>query len=493
MNRRAVVIGAGLGGLSTAAHLVGRGYEVVVIERDNEPGGRAGRLEIDGYTFDTGPTVITMPDLLRSTFAAVDAELDDAVDLVALDPVYRACFADGSVLHVRSGEAAMTQEIREVCGPRDAAAFARFCAWLRTLYETEMPNFIDRNYDSVLDLARPLRPALALARVGGFGRLQRKVQSYFADERLQRVFSFQSLYAGLAPYEALALFGVITYMDSVAGAYYPRGGVHQLPLALAGAVEKAGARMIFGDGADEVLLSGGDRGRVRGVRLSSGETITADAVVCNAELPYAYPRLLPYLSSPRRLRHVQYSPSAFVWHAGVRGVPGPKVAHHNLHFGHDVEPRVSRALLRDGRRMPDPSTLVTVPSVTDPRWLQPVARRSSRSNPCRTSTDVSTGVENGPKLATRCATRLAGLGYPTDVEVEAVYDPIDWHALGLARGTPFSAAHRFFQSGPFRTPNIDARAPGLVFAGAGTVPGVGVPMVVLSGRLAAERVEEYMQ
>ena len=116
MNRRVVVIGAGLGGLSTAAHLVGRGYEVVVIERDNEPGGRAGRLEIDGYTFDTGPTVITMPDLLRSTFAAVDADLDDVVDLVALDPVYRACFADGSVLHVRSGEAAMTQEIREVCG-----------------------------------------------------------------------------------------------------------------------------------------------------------------------------------------------------------------------------------------------------------------------------------------------------------------------------------------------------------------------------------------
>src|SRR5262249_40670148 len=157
--------------------------------------------------------------------AAVGAELDEFVELNRLDPVYRTTFADGSTLRVLSDPGAMTAEIRAACGERDAAQFARFTAWLRALYDVEMPHFLARNYASPFGLVRALRPAVALARLGGFRRLERKVASFFADERLRRVFSFQSMYAGLAPYQALALLGVITYMDSVEGAYYPRGGV----------------------------------------------------------------------------------------------------------------------------------------------------------------------------------------------------------------------------------------------------------------------------
>ena len=251
MTRKVVIVGAGLGGLSAAAHLARRGVDVTVLERGATPGGKAGRLELGGYTFDTGPTVLTMPDILRDTFAAVGADLDALIKLVRLDPVYRATFADGSSLRVLADAERMTQEIREHCGPRDAEAFAAFRTWLVKLYELELPEFVDRNYDSVLDLASSIRPLVALARLGGFSRLDRRVGARFQDERLRRVFTFQSLYAGLAPQQALALFGLITYMDTVAGAWFPEGGIHEVAAALARALEGAGCLLYTSDAADE--------------------------------------------------------------------------------------------------------------------------------------------------------------------------------------------------------------------------------------------------
>jgi phytoene desaturase len=489
VSRRVVVLGAGFGGLAAAAHLLGCGYEVTIVEREFEPGGRAGRWEAGDYTFDTGPTVVTMPEILRATFGAVGAELDDMVDLVALDPVYRATFADGTTVRVRPGVDAMAEEIRSVSGPRDAAAFTQFCSWLRALYDVEMPNFIDRNYDSVLDLARPLGPAIALARLGAFARLRRKVDSYFMDARLQRLFSFQSLYAGLAPYQALALYGVITYMDSVNGVYFPRGGVHEIPRALAAVVEKAGASLQYGDAADEILLERRDGGPVTGVRLGSGRHIEADAVVCNTDFRFAYRQLLPGLAPPGRLRRAHYAPSAVVWHAGVRGGMPPDVAHHNIHFGSQWN--AAFKALFGGRRMPDPSILVTVATQSDRSLAPPGCATIFALEPVpNLRAPIDWSVESA-RVRNDLAARLAALGYPVDVEVEKLYDPQSWQRLGLTAGTPFSLSHRFTQSGPFRPANVDARAPGLVFTGGGTVPGVGVPMTLLSGRLAAERVKEF--
>ena len=201
---KVLVVGAGLGGLAAAAHL-SRHHDVTILERSSLPGGRAGLIAERGFRLDTGPTVLTMPGLLADAFAAADADMADFVHIRAVDPMYRAVYADGSVLHVRHGREAMTEEIRAFAGPAEAAAFGRFSDWLAELYRVEMPHFIDVNVDSPLDLLRPWRAGLRLLRLGGFGRLGHKVASFFDDERLQRIFSFQSMYAGLAPYEALAL------------------------------------------------------------------------------------------------------------------------------------------------------------------------------------------------------------------------------------------------------------------------------------------------
>jgi phytoene desaturase len=484
-----IVIGAGLGGLSATCHLVGDGHDVVVLERGDVPGGRTGLLERGGYRFDTGATVLTMPNLVEDCFRALGEEMADFVTIGPVDPMYRACYEDGSTLRVWHGRDRMTEEIRQVCGPVEAAAFGRFCDWLRELYELELPHFIDTNFDSPLDLAWPLGPALKLVRMGGFRKLGKVVASYFSDERLQRIFSFQSMYAGLAPYEALAVYCVITYMDSVEGVYFPEGGMHALPRGMAAAAEKAGATFRYGTEVETILREHGTTGRVTGVRLTTGEVVRADAVVANPDLPVAYKTLLGGLDAPRVARKGHYSPSCVVWHAGVRGELPPEAAHHNIHFGRDWD-GAFRSLLDDGTRMADPSILVTCHSRDDPTAspdgcstlyvLEPVPSLDGRVDWTRERS----------RARDELAAKVASLGYPAEVEVEELVDPLDWQAMGMERGTPFALSHKFFQTGPFRPGNVDERAPGLVFVGSGTVPGVGVPMVLVSGRLAAERVRQ---
>ena len=180
------MIGAGLGGLAAALHLAAAGRQVTVLERTDIPGGHAGVLFDQGYTFDTGPTVLTAPWLVAETLAAVGEEM--TLDLRRLDPAYRARFADGSTLDLHADVDAMACEVAALCGPREADAYRRLMVWLRELYDVEMPHFIARNLDSPLALLG--RPLLRLIALGGFRRLAPKIASFVQDDRLRRLFTF---------------------------------------------------------------------------------------------------------------------------------------------------------------------------------------------------------------------------------------------------------------------------------------------------------------
>ena len=485
---KVVVIGAGLAGLAAAAHLSRDGHQVRILERGRIPGGRAGLIEAEGFRLDNGPTVLTMPGLLEDAFAAAGASMSDYVRIKPVDPMYRAVYADGSTLMVRHGRDAMTEEIDRFAGPTEAAAFGRFADWLGELYRAEIDSFIDANFDSVLDLVKPWRAGLRLVRLGGFSKLDKKVASFFSDQRLQQIFSFQSMYAGLAPYQALAIYAVITYMDSIEGVFVPEGGMHQMADGLARAVSDAGVKIDYDATVTRILRNAS--GAVSGVEMVSGDRIMADAVVCNPDLPVAYRTLLGGVDAPRAARRGRYSPSCLLWVAGVRGLPPAEAAHHNIHFGADWDGSF-KALIKDGVRMPDPSILVTLHSLDDASLapegcsslyvLEPTPNLSGRIDWSRERDRITDDLRR----------RVAALGYPTEVVTEEIYDPLDWEAQGMERGTPFALAHTFLQTGPFRPNNIDRRVPGLVFTGSSTLPGVGVPMVLISGKLAAERVRDY--
>ncbi len=282
------MIGAGLAGLSAASQLVADGHRVSIFERGAEPGGRNGTLAADGFTFDTGPTVFTMPHLLDRAFARLGRDRAAELPMTRLDPAYRAVYRDGSQLLVRAGLADQVAEIRTRGLARDAAAYPGFVDWLEQLYDAEMPHFIERNFDSVLDLLASPGAAAKLVRLGGFGSLEKAVSSRFADSRLVRLFTFQAMYAGLAPSEALAIYAVITYMDCISGVWFPDGGMHAVPKAFARVLSDAGAELRYGTPVDAILRDAS--GRVAGVS-AGGEQVMADAVVVTLDLPTAYTEL----------------------------------------------------------------------------------------------------------------------------------------------------------------------------------------------------------
>lgn len=490
-----VVVGAGLAGLSAALHLLGAGRRVTVLERSGHPGGRAGRLDLRSargtYHVDTGPTVLTMPELLDEALSAVGEKLDERLDLVPLDPAYRARFADGSTIDVRTDAAAMTEEVRATCGPAAAAGYERMRSWLTRLYRVEIDRFIGANHDSPLGL---LGPDLArLAALGGFGRLGPRIERMLPDERLARIFSFQALYAGVPPHRALGAYGVIAYMDTIAGVYFPRGGMRRVGQALADAAVEAGAQIHYGRTATGLERRGG---RVTAVRHgdadgADGVRVACDAVVLTPDLPAVH-RLVG--RAPRRPVPLRWSPSAVVLHAGVSRTL-PALAHHTISFGAAWR-RTFQEIIDEGRLMSDPSLLVTRPTATDPALAPDGSELLYVLAPCPNLTrNRIDWARVGPAyrdellsvLATRGIDVPAGAG-ADDLDVARLVTPADWAAAGHAAGTPFSAAHTLAQTGPFRPRNLVRGLENAVLAGCGTTPGVGIPPVLISGRLAAQRI-----
>ena len=477
-----VVVGAGLAGLSAALRLAGAGRKVTVVERESVPGGRNGLLNKNGFAFDTGPSVLTMPDLIADALACVGEELKDWLDLVPLKPLYRAFYHDGSQLDVHADTNQMQEEIARSISPAEAIGYGKYVDFVTKLYKYEMNDFIDRNIDSPLNL---LTPNLArLIALGGFRKLAPKVNQFLKDPRTQKVYSFQAMYAGVSPQQALAIYAVIAYMDSVNGVFFPKGGMHAVPRALAGAATKHGVVFKYNTTVTALERS---NGRATAVITQDGERIPCDVVVLNPDLPVAWQELLD--GQPRSIKRLKYSPSCVTLLVGSNK-SYDHLAHHNIHFGQSWD-GVFDELIKKKTLMSDPSILVTVPSKDDPNLAPPGKNSYYVLFP---TPNLSAGIDwekTGPKYRDEMIRALEARGYTgfgEGIEVEQLTTPLDWKNQGMEQGAPFASAHTFFQTGPFRPRNLAKGYENIVFAGSGTQPGVGVPMVLISGRLAAERI-----
>ena len=477
-----VIVGAGLAGLSAALRLAGAGRKVTVLERESVPGGRNGLLKKDGYSFDTGPSVLTMPSLINDAFNCVGEDMKDWLELTPLTPLYRAFYADGSQLDVHADTNEMEAEIAKHISSTEAAGYRRYVEFVTKLYKYEMNDFIDRNIDSPLNL---LTPNLArLIALGGFRKLSPKVNQFMKDPRLQKVYSFQAMYAGVSPQQALAIYAVIAYMDSVNGVFFPKGGMHAVPRALAAAAEKHGVVFKYNTTVTNVEVS---NGRAKAVITEAGERYECDAVILNPDLPVAYRELLG--KSPVTIKRLKYSPSCVTLLVGS-SKKYDFAAHHNIHFGHSWD-GVFDELIKKKQLMSDPSILVTVPTHDDPD-LAPAGKHSYYilfPTP-NLDSDIDWKKQAGPYRDQMIKTieERGYSGFGDSIETEVMTTPLDWKNQGMEMGAPFASAHTFFQTGPFRPRNMAQGIENVVFAGSGTQPGVGVPMVLISGRLAAERI-----
>ncbi|WP_156095153.1 phytoene desaturase family protein, partial [Nocardia lijiangensis] len=279
---RVVVVGAGLSGLAAALYLTGAGRSVTVLERADHPGGRVGRYRGPDYEIDNGATVLTLPELITDALAAVGRTPESGpapLRIHRLAPSYHARFADDSTIRVFADPDAMADEVARTCGPGEATRYRRLRDWLARVYRAEFTEFMDTNFDSPLDMVRSPRKRAALldlVRLGGFGRLGPRVGRILTDTRLARLFTFQALYAGMAPADALAVYGAIPHMDTSLGVYFPEGGMRAIAATMAEAFTAAGGVLQLNTEVAGIEYEGR---RARRVRTADGRALDCDAVV----------------------------------------------------------------------------------------------------------------------------------------------------------------------------------------------------------------------
>ncbi|MEJ2599083.1 MAG: phytoene desaturase family protein [Anaerolineales bacterium] len=484
-----IVIGAGIGGLAVAGRLARQGYQVTVFEKGNHPGGRTARLERDGYRFDTGPTLFLMPEIFHETYAALGERMEDHLQLKRLDPTYRVHFHDDSTLDLSSDLGRMRRQL-DAIEAGSFGSYLRFMAEGYQNYQISLKHFVGRNFTSLFDYFSPGNLPL-LFKLKALVKHADNTARFFKDQRLQAAFSFQNMYLGLSPYEAPATYSLLQYTELGDGVWFPMGGMYQVIESMEAIGESLGVRFHYNTPVERIEVNDG---RATGVRLSNGERLDADVIIANADLPYVYANMLPDEGYARRMMNKKFTSSTLMFYWGVKGERSRELLHHNV-FLTDHRYRESFEDIFQGLTLPEePSFYVCAPTRSDASFapadgdslmvLVPVGHMDDH-NP-----------QNWAELEKRARRtvieRLEGLGV-RDLEkritFEAKVGPSYYRdELNLAKGSAFGLSHNFTQVGYLRPHNRHPRYKNLYFAGASTHPGTGLPIVLLSARLAAERI-----
>jgi phytoene desaturase len=484
-----IVIGAGIGGIATAARLARHGCQVTVLEKNEIPGGRCGRMRVDGYTFDTGATLFMMPDLYADTFAALGERIQDHLDLRRIDPTYHLTFPDDSQLQLTSDMHQMRTRL-EAIEPGSFECLLRYLGEAGRIYDLAMPRMLGRDFRSLPEFINP-RMLQLLLQVKALTRHTDYVRRFFKDRRLQMAFTFQDMYMGLSPYESPATYSLMQYTELAEGLWYPMGGMYRVTEAFTNIAEKLGVRFQYNTPVEQILV---EDGRATGVRLADGRVLPAGTVVANADLGYVYRNLLPDGAAADRINRKEYGCSTIMFYWGL----DKQYSHlgpHNLYLSGDYRRSFEEIFKRTG--MPDePNFYIHAPVRLDPSmapdgydtWYVavPVGHLNNQV------------PQDWPRLQAHARAfvlrRLARLGL-TDVEehirTEVSFVPRDWQdRYNLPFGSTHGLSHKLTQMAYLRPHNRHSRYHNLYFVGASTHPGTGVPTVLISAELAAKRILE---
>jgi phytoene desaturase len=478
----AIVIGSGFGGLAAAVRLGARGYRVTVLERLDQPGGRAAVFRQDGFTFDAGPTIITAPFLFEDLWTLCGRKLSDDVELRALDPFYRIVFDDGSRFDCFADADAMEREVARV-SPKDVDGYRGFMRHSEAIFRIGFEKLGHVPFGSLADM---VRIAPDLLRLGGLRSVHAMVAHYVRHPILRFALSFHPLFVGGNPFSATSIYCLIPFLERRWGVHFAMGGTGALVRGLVGLIDGQGGTTRYGCEVAEITV---ENGKATGVRLTSGEAIASDIVVSNADAAWTYEKLLSKTArrrwTNRKLHRARYSMSLFVWYFGTRR-KYEDVPHHTILLG----PRY-RDLIEDifDRKIlaKDFSLYLHRPTATDPSLapensdafyvLSPVPHLDSQ-------VDWETCAEPYRRaIETRLSeTVLPNLG--DQIVTSRLFTPQDFRDRLLSvKGAAFGLEPLLTQSAWFRPHNRSEDVERLFLVGAGTHPGAGVPGVLSSARI----------
>lgn len=485
----ALVIGAGVGGLASAAQLARAGYRVTVLEKNDHAGGRMDRIVQDGFYFDVGPTLFLMPQIYAETFAALGERMEDHLELERLVPNYRVHFHDGTTLDLTPDLQPMRQKLEDL-KPGSFQPFLRFMAEGCRHFELALERFVGRNFYTFWDMFQPKNLPLLL-QLRALQKHAARTWRFFHDPKLLAAFSFQNMYLGLSPYDAPATYSLLQYTELADGIWLPKGGMYRFVEAMTRIAEGLGVRLRYGAPVARINIEGN---RATGVTLADGERLGADVIVANADLPYVYAQLLPDDGSAAKLARKRYTSSTLMFYWGIKGERSAALLHHNVFLSEQRYRASFERIFRDLTLPDEPSFYVRAATRTDPA-LAPADGDSLFILVPVGHINEDHPQDYGPlwqRARAWVLQRLAAAGL-ADLERRIVFEarigPYEWRErYNLAKGSAFGLSHNITQVGYLRPHNRHPRYGNLYFAGASTHPGTGVPIVLLSARLVVERI-----
>jgi phytoene desaturase len=477
-----VVVGAGFGGLAAAIRLQARGFRVTLVDKRDQPGGRAYVYRDAGFAFDGGPTVVTAPFLLEELFALAGERLEDHVKLVPVDPFYRVRFADGRVFDYNGDPEHMAAEVARF-NPGDVDGYRRFVDESQKIFKVGFEDLADVPFSRATDM---LKIVPQMVRLRSHLSVYSLVSRYIKDEALRVVMSFHPLLVGGNPFTTTSIYSLIAFLERKWGVWFALGGTGAIVRALAELLQRLGGTLECGAEVEEILV---ENGRATGVRLRGGRTLEARLVVANGDAPFTYKHLIPRTARRKytdaRIDRLRYSMGLFVAYFGVRRTY-PELAHHTILLG----PRYRELLdeIFEQRRLAEDFSLyLHAPTRTDPSLAPPGCENFYVLSPVPhlgSGTDWNAAVDayRDKILAYLEATCIPGLKEGL-VTCRAISPQTFRDELNSELGAAFSIQPVLTQSAWFRFHNRSEDVRGLYFVGAGTHPGAGMPGVLCSAKI----------
>ncbi len=489
MPKKVTVVGGGLAGLSSALRLAKMGFDVTLFEQNRSLGGKMNELRLDGYRFDTGPSLLTMPFVVDELFRFIEAEPSDSLEYIPLDPLCRYQFPDGTVFDASMDPVSMEAEIRRVA-PDDVRSYRRFLRYSKRIFEHTADLFLWNPIHEISLSRFPmyLKSLTLLHRIDPLRTVHKAVASHFQDPKLIQLFDRYATYNGSDPYQAPATLNIIPYVEFGLGGFYISGGMYRLVEILQQMARARGVRIHHSTRVEKIQHNGE---QVAGVRVG-GESYRADYVICNVDVVTAYNQLLenlPHLH--RQVTALEPSLSGLVFFWGKRGVT-PDLKHHNIFFSNDYRQEF-RQLFQELRAPDDPTVYIAISSKTDPGDA-PAGRENWF---VLVNMPYMFGSQNWSRFVgeTRQQVfrklRAHGIDIASDIELEEVLTPVDFFRLfGSNKGSIYGVSSNSRTTAFQRHPNRSRDIRGLYFASGSVHPGGGIPLVLLSGRMAATLIAE---